>query len=305
MDKPLYSVVVPVYNSENTLNELYNLLKDFFSKSDTPFEIIFVEDSSKDKSWEILLEIKMNNPDDHISLIKLTKNFGQHKATLCGINASKGDYLITIDDDLQVYPDEIGKMIHTLRAENADLVYGNYRNKKHSGFRNLGSRTMNKALMKEIGYASSFRIFTREMADKILTQHRDFVNLDEMLFWFTGNIYFADVEHHSGKKNKSGYSTIGLFRQVKNVVLYSTNLPLKFMVYGGITFSFLSFFMGGYFIFRKLFYKVPMGYTSLIVAILFSTSILMLSMGVIGEYLSRIYQAQNKKPPYLIRKIIR
>ncbi|MFH2143602.1 MAG: glycosyltransferase [Bacteroidota bacterium] len=305
MNNPKYSVIIPVFNSECTLVELYSLIKSVFQELNESFETIFVEDCSKDNSWSLIQEVKTKNPDDDICLIKLTKNHGQHKATLCGINSSKGDFIITIDDDLQILPCDIVKLIDAQRKENCDLVYGNYPDKKHSAFRNFGSKTVNKVFIKDVGSASSFRLFTDEMKEKIQSQHRDFVNIDEMLYWFTGNISYVLVEHNSSKKKKSGYSTFSLFRMVKNIFLFSTNFPLKIMVYSGMIFSFISFMIGLYFIFRKLFYKVPLGYTSLIVAILFSTSILLLSLGIIGEYLSRIYHAQNSKPPYLIRKIIK
>ena len=129
-------------------------------------------------------------------------------------------------------------------------------------------------------------------------------DVDELLLWYTNNINFKQVEHHKRKEKKSGYSFTKLFKLAVNITIYYTAVPLKIMIYGGFISSLISFFFGIYFIARKIIFNVPLGYTSIIVAILFSTSIILFSLGIIGEYLSRIYMVQNKKPPYSIKKIL-
>jgi hypothetical protein len=125
------------------------------------------------------------------------------------------------------------------------------------------------------------------------------------MLWYTDNVGFAEVLHQPRKYDRSGYTLGKLVRLFANLVLYYTMLPLKVLVYGGLAISFVTFFYGLFFIFKKLVFDVPLGYTSLIVAILFSTSIILFSLGVLGEYLSRMYQIQNGKPPYSIKKVLK
>ena len=145
--------------------------------------------------------------------------------------------------------------------------------------------------------------FTAALAGKILPHQQNFLFLDEVLLWYTADIAFAPVVHLPAKYRKSSYSVADLFRLFANLVLYYTMVPLKVLVYGGFLVSFVTFFVGLWFIIKKMVYNVPLGYTSLIVTVLFSTSIILFSLGVLGEYLSRIYQVQNRKPPYSVRTV--
>lgn len=305
---PEYSIVVPVFNSEQTLVGLYDRTAAFFIKAGYSFEMIFVDDFSQDKSWEVLVSLKKQFPDT-VTAIKLAKNFGQHNAVFCGLEHAHGELIITIDDDLQVPPEEITKLIQEYIEKDADLVYGYFgKKKKHSLVRNMGSYFIKKSsriLLQSPGEGSSFRLLTKELAANILKHQQHFMYIDELLLWYTSNIAFTEVVHQKRSVHRSGYSTWKLFKLSANIVIYYTAVPLRIMTYGGFLLSVLSFIAGIRFIINKMVNDVPLGYTSLIVAILFSTSIIMLCLGLIGEYLTRIYQVQNKKPPYSIKKILR
>ncbi|MFH1161143.1 MAG: glycosyltransferase family 2 protein, partial [bacterium] len=298
--------VVPVYNSELSLEELFLGIKAVFAERNERFEIIFVEDRSRDGSWEVLRKLKVTfgNP---VTAIRLSKNFGQHNATLCGLGFAKGDFVITIDDDLQTPPSEIPKLIRTMESTPVDLVYGFHSRKSHSKVRNLGSASLKKSsrlFHNAPGEGSSFRLMTRDLVQKIREHQQNFIYLDEILHWYTDDISFAEVVHLPRKYRQSGYSLRKLIHLMANILLYYTMVPLKFLVYGGFLFSLITFCYGVFHIIKKWLFNVPLGYTSLIVAILFSTSIILFSLGVIGEYLSRIYQVQNRKPPFSISKIL-
>jgi glycosyltransferase involved in cell wall biosynthesis len=305
---PEYSIVVPVFNSEQTLVGLYDRTAAVFSNAGYSFEMIFVDDFSQDKSWEVLVNLKKQFPET-VTAIKLAKNFGQHNAVFCGLEHAKGELIITIDDDLQIPPEEITKLIQVYLEKDADLVYGYFgKKKKHSLVRNLGSYFIKKSsriLLQSPGEGSSFRLLTKNLASNILKHQQHFMYIDELLLWYTSNIAFTEVEHQKRSVHRSGYSTWKLFKLSANIVIYYTAVPLRIMTYGGFFLSVLSFIAGIRFIINKMVNDVPLGYTSLIVAILFSTSIIMLCLGLIGEYLTRIYQVQNKKPPYSIKKILR
>lgn len=303
---PEYSIIVPVYNSELTLEELFNRTNAVFTQSGLSFEVVFIDDYSQDKSWEILLNLKKQH-QEKVTIIKLAKNFGQHNAVFCGLEHAKGELFITIDDDLQIPPEEIPKLIAEYKKTDADLVYGFYGKKKHSLFRNFGSYFIKKSssiLLNSPGEGSSFRLITSVLANQILKHSQHFLYIDELFLWYTGNIAFTEVAHQKRAAHRSGYSNWKLFKLSANIVIYYTAVPLKIMTIGGFTLSLLSLLIGIRFIYQKLVNDVPLGYTSLIVTILFSTSIIMLCLGLIGEYLSRIYQVQNKKPPYSIKKIL-
>lgn len=303
---PEYSIVVPVYNSEQTLRDLFDRTSAVFTETGSSFEMVFVDDYSQDKSWEVLIQLKKLHPEN-ITAIKLSKNFGQHNAVFCGLEHAKGELIVTIDDDLQIPPEEIKKLIQVYQEKDADLVYGYFGRKKHSLLRNLGSYFIKKSsriLLHSPGEGSSFRLITAGLAANILKHQQHFMYIDELLLWYTSNIAFTEVKHEKRSVHRSGYSTWKLFKLSANIVIYYTAVPLRIMTYGGFILSVLSFISGIRFIISKMVHDVPLGYTSLIVAILFSTSIIMLCLGLIGEYLSRIYQVQNKKPPYSIKKIL-
>lgn len=303
-----FSVIVPVFNSEESLRELFLRTKATFEEIGRSFEMILVEDSGFDNSWEVILQLKKEFPDN-ITAIQLAKNFGQHNAIFCGLNFIQGDFVITLDDDLQIPPEEIKKLIHRHEETKADLIYGDLVKKQHSYIRNKGSEIM-KNSSKQIdgqapGKGSSFKLFTRKLANSILNHGQNFIYIDEILLWYTKHIDFVNVVHEPRKYQKSNYSLIKLFRLFFNVSVYYTKAPLKMITYGGILLSIITFVVGVYFIIRKMFFHVPMGYTSIIVTILFSTSIILFSLGVIGEYLNRMFMVQHKKPAYSIKSILK
>jgi len=302
-----FSVIIPVFNSEGTLKELFEGIKNTFEDLGKSFEVIAVEDGSSDNSWKVLESIKEQHPT-LITIIRFTKNYGQHNATLCGFDYSSGDLLVTIDDDLQIDPVEIKKLCTKYTESEADLIYGFYKKKKHSPFRNLGSKFLKKSskqLFKAPGEGSSFRLIKKDLAKNIIQHLQHFVFIDELLLWYTDNIDFIEVRHEKRKHHKSGYSYFKLFKIFTNIIIYYTAVPLKIMTYGGFFLSLFSFLLGLRFILRKIFLNVELGFTSLIVTILFSTSLILFCLGIIGEYLRRIYTVQNKKPPYSIKKIIK
>lgn len=300
-----YSVVVPVYNSEASLEELFSRLNMVMESTGRPYEMIFVDDGSGDRSWEVLKKIKSENPDG-FTAIRLAKNFGQHSATFCGFSFARGEFVITLDDDLQCPPEEIPKLIKTMEESDAELVYGVYKRKRHSAMRNISSSSFKRlsGLFGSQTEGSSFRMISGNIIQKLLGHHQNFVFIDEILHWYTDFISYVTVEHHPRKYRRSGYSQGKIWKFFANVMYYYSTAPLKVMVYGGMISSVIFFFFSIYFILRKILLNVPLGYTSLIVAILFSTSLILLSLGVIGEYLSRIYMVQNKKPLYSVKKVL-
>ncbi len=305
-DQPDYSVVIPVYNSVDSLPIISKELIDLFNSISATFEIIFIDDFSTDGSRQSLIELAKKK-EANIKSILLQKNFGQHNATICGLGFAQGKWIITMDDDLQHPTKEVIKLITSQKESDSEIVYGIFTKKKrHSLIRNIGSKVIkhsSRLLRKTPGEGSSFRLMTNRLA-KELSKHRlSFLFIEEIVTWYTHNISFVEVEHHPRRFKQSNYSGLSLIKLVSNLVIYYTGAPLKMMVYTGFTISFISLIMGLVYIVKKIFFNVPLGYTSLITAILFSTSLILLSLGIIGEYLSRIYMAQNQRPPWVVDRI--
>jgi len=307
VQQPTYSVIVPVFNSEDTLEELFSRSKLVFEQMGASFEFIFVEDCGRDGSWKVLQALKKEYPE-LITAIKLHRNYGQHNATICGFSFARGEMLITIDDDLQHPPEELPKLIEKQKEEDSDIVYGIFRKKKHSKVRNMGSRSAkatSRMLLEGTGKGSSLRMIKKEIVEKLLEHTIHFVFIDQLLLWHTNDICFVEVEHHKRKVKRSGYTTRKLFNLVSDLTYFYTNIPLKLMVWGGLLMSFIFFLFGLRFILQKWLFNVSVpGYTSTIVVIAFSTGIIVFSLGIIGGYLSRIYMVQSKKPPFTIKKVL-
>ena len=198
----MYSVVIPVYNSELSLRELFDGIREVFTGLSAEFEVIFVDDGSRDNSWQVLQQLKKEHPETIVA-ITLAKNFGQHNATLCGFSFAKGQFIISIDDDLQIPPAEIRKLIICQEENEADVVYGYFGpGKQHSVIRNAGSRLTKKTSVVMTGgpgEGSSFRLIRSDLVKKILNHHQNFIYLDEVILWYTDSIAFEKVEHRKRK----------------------------------------------------------------------------------------------------------
>jgi len=302
-----YSIVVPVYNGEQTIRELFLSIKNLFESTDTDFEVILVEDCGKDDSWAVIRQLK-HEFKELVIAIKLSRNFGQHNATLCGFNYAGGDFIITIDDDLQVPPQEISKLIAAQEETSAELVYGIYEDKQHSSFRNLGSQTVQKIVQYTFqtkGPITSFRLLSKSLCERVRHHKQSFVYIEGLFFWHTENIARVKVEHRKRRLGLSNYSVGKLIKLTVNLIFNFTTFPLRAIIWLGVLFSLISFSIGMYFIIRKLFYEVPLGYTSIIVSIYFTSSILLLILGVIGEYLTRLYSLQNNRPQFSVRESLK
>ncbi|MFI5202923.1 MAG: glycosyltransferase family 2 protein [Flavobacteriales bacterium] len=301
------SIVIPVYNAEVSLDELLSRIHDALNKEKLSFEIIMIDDASRDKSWRKIQELKEKYPAT-VNGIRLMKNCGQHVAILCGFNFVKGDVIVTMDDDLQHNPDDVIKLIQKQKETRADVVYGIFAHKKHGVIRSTGSyilRKGSKPAFGTVGEGSSFRCFTKDIVDNIKQHFHSFVFIDEIINWYTSDIELVELEHHASKKARSGYSIFGLFSMFSNILVNYTAVPLRLMTYGGLILSLISFLAGIYFIVKRVWLKIDVpGFTATIVVILFSTSIILICFGIIGQYLYRLYNMQMGKPVFQIKEKI-
>ena len=305
MQEPSFSVVIPVFNSSNTLCELNSRLHQVLRSTGKSFEIIYVNDCSIDESWDHLTKIKTEFSDT-TKLINLSENVGQHKSIFCGLSFAKGNFVIVMDDDMQVPPEEISKLIHCQEDQKADVVYGMFDHRKHSKIRNLGSRFTGYILRKfaSTKKASSFKLISRPVVDRVVDTRFEYIFIDEIIGWFTANIAHVDVIHQDRQDGESSYSIWSLIAMTIKIILNYTVLPLRIMTYGGLISALLCLFIGSYYIYDKVFNAVQLGFTSIIVAIMFGTGVILFCLGIIGEYIRRLYFTQQYKPPFSIKEVI-
>jgi len=301
-----YSIVIPVYNSEKTLTELNERIKAVFKDITENYEIMLVDDCSVDSSWEKMKSLR--EKDKRVKIIHLLRNFGQHNATVCGFNYCNGDYVITMDDDLQNLPEEIPKLIKKIN-EGYMVVYGEYKVKQHSKFENFLSKTfqilMHKILKipKSI-YISGFAIFRSEVIKNAVTIKSSYPFLPALINKSTPINKIANVEviHKERKVGKSGYNLFKLFKFSLNLLINFSSLPLLLVGVFGFTISILSIGYGTIIIIRKIIdpnYGVT-GWNSLMVAITFLGGAILMAIGIIGEYLRRILAEVSYEKQYVI-----
>ncbi|HEX8517263.1 MAG TPA: glycosyltransferase [Bacteroidia bacterium] len=294
-----YSIVIPVYGAENALEKVHESITSFFGDRYT-YEIIYVDDASSDNSWAVLKKIKSSSANT--TIIRLSKNFGQHAASVCGFKYAKGEFIITMDDDLEVHPNEIQKLINEQETSNSDLVYGLYPKQNQTFFRGLLTgvyKLFSKLEGPDKGKGSSFRLIKSSLTQKLVNNHKQFIFIDELCLWYTQKLSFVNVEANKAFIEKKRYKVTDLFKLTSTIIMFSSTLPLKFVTNMGILLAGINFLIGIIFLFKKFFLKIDVeGYTSLIVSILFSTGIIILCLGIIAQYISQALKSINNAPSY-------
>lgn len=307
----ILSIVIPVYNSEDILDELINQITSEIKKKINlykNYEIILVNDKSTDNSWRKIKEIAANKKN--VMGINLSKNFGQHNALMAGIKSSRGDFLITMDDDLQHSPSYIIDIINKLN-EGFDVCYTKYQNNKYSFLKKLGStindRVANIVLDKPKNiYLSSFRGVRRNVINELKKFNGPYVYLDGIILNITNNIGSINVKHKRRLKGNSGYSFKKLFSLWLKVFTNSSIFPLRVASVTGFIITIISLFFAILLIIFKIKNpEIPQGWTSIATFIFFFSGVQLLALGIIGEYIGRIFINLNQKPQYIIQEQIR
>lgn len=303
-----YSIIVPVYNGEKTVRLLFERVNKFFTASKYTFELIFVYDCGKDNSWVVLQDLKNEYPD-LIKLIKLSRNFGQHNALICGFEYASGEYFITMDEDLQHAPEDIEILINKQKESDFDVVYGKYDVRKHSVLRNFTSSVLKKII--EIGIPeihpdySAFRLIKSNIAKSTIEMRNSYTFLDGYLSWITTNVCSCIVSHNERQGGVSAYTFNKLLNHTVNIFVTFSNLPIRFLTKLSFLVLFIMSLFSAYIIVRKIMIDdLAMGYPSLIITVGFGIGLIMLSIGILGEYVYRINLKTTKRPNYNIDKIL-
>ncbi|KKK47480.1 hypothetical protein LCGC14_3154760, partial [marine sediment metagenome] len=290
-----YSVVIPVYNSEEVISETARQVRDFFLEKGMQYEIILVNDGSSDNSWGVISKLAAAHAE--VVAISLLKNYGQHNANLCGFRKATGDYIITMDDDLQNPPNEIEKLIDTVGAE-YDLVIGRFKSKQHSFFRRIGSRFVGWINRKVFDVEDSlvltnFRIIRRDVVDRVCRDHSAAPYIPGLVLKFSSNRCNVLVNHQPRGYGTSNYTLRKILRLVATILFNHSTIPLRFGAVFGFSVAGVSFFLGLYYLMLALVdIRSTPGWSTLVVLISFFNGILIMLLSIIGEYLVRVLREQ-------------
>lgn len=302
------SIVIPVFNGAKSIERLVLELIEQFN-TENQIEIILVNDYSQDDSWEKLTNLQEKYPQKVIA-VNLAKNFGEHNAVMAGYHFCTGNYIINIDDDFQNPPSEIIKLLDKIQ-EGYDVVYSCYSAKKHNPFRNLGSwlndKVANIMLNKPNGlYLSSFRIISFQLLKQIIKYKGPYPYIDGLILRNTSNIGQVLVAHHARTEGDSNYTLTKLIKLWSHVFFNFSIIPLRIAIFLGLLFSATGFLGAVAVISEKLIYpETQIGWASIIASVLILSGIQLFMIGIIGEYVGRIFLSQSKTPQFVIQKVLK
>ncbi|MBM3618971.1 MAG: glycosyltransferase family 2 protein [Alphaproteobacteria bacterium] len=302
---PTYSVVIPVYNSTRTLPELVERLTNVFNAAGLSHETIFVNDGSPNpETWPILKTLAAAYPQ--VRAFCLARNFGKAGAVLCGMQHARGNWIITIDDDLQHAPEDIPLL---LAQQQHDVVMGSFTNrKKHTLLQRFGSRVKAYFDSRILGIPaglknSPFKVFRADVVRNMLAIHTSRPFIPSLMLYVTRDIVQVGVTHHAREHGKSAFTLRRRIRQFSNLIFGNSSIVLQAVAFLGISIAMLSLTYGGWLIIKHFLHGagVP-GWTSLMVVMLTLGGLTLFSIGVIGEYLIRIIEGIERRPAYFVRE---
>lgn len=302
-NRPRLSVVIPVFNSEGNLRELHRQLLPELEKLADSFELILVEDCSRDRSWDVIRELVALDP--RVRGLRLSRNFGQHNALLCGIRAARYDVIVTMDDDLQHPPSEIPTLLEPL-AHGYEVVYGTSPEPQFGLWRNVATRLTKYALRSAMGakaatQVSAFRAFPAHLRNAFEDFRSPSVSIDVLLTWATTRFTAVTVRHAPRLIGTSNYTARKLITHAFNLMTGFSTRPLQLASLMGFIFTLFGFGVLAWVVGRYLVVgsAVP-GFAFLASIIAIFSGAQMFTLGIFGEYLARMYGRTMERPAYVV-----
>jgi undecaprenyl-phosphate 4-deoxy-4-formamido-L-arabinose transferase len=301
------SVVIPVYNSEDTLPELLERLAAVLPRVAKQYEVILVNDGSRDRSWQVIQGLCATHP--WLRGIDLMRNYGQGNALLRGIHAARYEVTVTMDDDLQNPPEEIPLLLSELE-QGYDIVYGYSESEGHDKRRTFASRLIKRIMrliVKAPGIERSgpFRAFLTALREGFARYKNPYVSIDVLISWSTTKYGYVPVRHEQRKAGRSNYTFGKLVTHTLNLLLGFSTLPLRLASWLGFTITLFGVGVFLYVIGRMLLFGSPVqGFTFLASIISIFSGVQLFSLGIIGEYLARMYVQMMSRPVYTVRSEI-
>lgn len=301
------SVVIPVFNSEATLE---GLVERIFQTLEPRYslEVVLVDDASRDNSFAVCRRLAERFPG-RLRAVRLGRNFGEHHAVICGLGYTRGASVVVMDDDGQNAPEDVLPLVEALRSGGFDVVYSRYPLKRHSWLRNIGSwfndRAANILLDKPRGlYLSSFKAMSRWLVGEVVRYRGPYPYLDGLILRVTRHIGHVEVEHHERVSGKSNYTLGKLAGLWMNMFTNFSILPLRLATFLGLVLSLLGGLLAIYWVVVRFIREQPPGWTTTIVVMVLFCGIQLFVVGMIGEYLGRLFLSQNGTPQYVVRETI-
>lgn len=303
----LLSILIPVYNGATTIGSLTESLLE--ANPGYALQVVLVNDGSADASRTVCRSLAARHAGV-VTFVDLARNVGEHNAIMAGLAHAAGDYCVIMDDDFQNPPVEAYRLADKAVRERLDIVFSSYAQKRHGWLRNLGSRGVNamaRRLMRlpEGLYLSSFKCLSRFAIDHVVAYRGPFPYVDGLALRATRNIGVLPTAHEWSRKDRSGYTVGKLFRLWGSMVVNFSVLPLRLGTLMGMLFSLLGLAGTVYVVFERMRNPaLPIGWPSLIVAVLLLSGIQLLILGVFGEYLGQMVLTINGTPQYVVREVV-
>lgn len=301
----LCSILIPVYNSAEGLPRLVAELEHWLPGLGMDYEVLLVNDGSRDDSWHAISEVARTRP--WLRGINLMRNYGQHNALLCGIRAVRGDVIVTMDDDLQNPPSEIAAMLAKLN-EGYDVVYGKPRKEQHGLLRDAASRVTKLALQSAMGadtarHVSAFRAFRANLRDAFATYQSPYLSIDVLLTWATTRFAAIEVKHDERQYGVSQYTLGKLVNHAFNMMTGFSTVPLRLASLLGFVLALVGLLLLIWVVGRLVIlgYSVP-GFPFLASTIALFSGAQLFALGIFGEYLGRMHLRLMERPPYVVRE---
>ncbi len=301
------SIVIPVYNDQEVLAELYKRLKPVIDELTENYEIILVDDGSKDNSWNEILRLR--EQDENIVAVKLARNFGQSNAITAGLDLAQYEYIVIMDSDLQDPPEFIENLWDSISLNDVDMAIAKRISRKDSYFKRIVSQFFNRFVQKTTSMyvpqkLGVFRIMKKEAYDKIRTIPEITGTTLSLMYWSGFDYVAVDMKRDARFAGKSGYTISKMFSLAAARIFSYSLWPLRLATTLGVTMAIISFILAIYYLIRYLTHGVSVaGWTTIIVLMLFLFGLTFLILGIVGEYIGRIYLETKKRPKYVIGKI--
>lgn len=306
-DKRKVSLVIPVFNGSQTIAKVVTDCIQTFEDS-FDLEIVLINDCSEDHSRDVCLALRNRYPNT-VSFLSLSKNFGEHNAVMAGLNHTTGEFVVTMDDDGQNPPQEAVNLINHAIREKFDVVYSSYPKKKHHLLRNLCSwingKVANLMLRKPAGlYLSSFRSMSRFIVLEITKYDLPYPYVDGLILRSTSNIGTLETAHKPRTSGKSGYTIRKLFRLWLNMFTNFSVLPLRIASMLGFVFALVGILIGVFTFYERLLNPdLPLGWATIAVLCSILSGVQLMALGMMGEYLGRLFLGMNRQPQFIIREL--
>lgn len=296
-----YSIVIPVFNSEQLVGNTVDEVVRVFTEAGLDHEVILVNDGSSDGSWEVISEKARTLPN--VIALDLLHNYGQHHANMAGLRESTGDYIITMDDDMQNPPDQALLLIDEAMT-GKDLVFGQFAHKQAAGYRRLGSLMINMINRRIFGQppdlaVSNYRVLRRDVVDRICASNTAHPYLTGQALLYSRHRSHVSVRHEPRRIGKSNYSMLRIVRLVLTILFSYSSFPLRFLALVGFGVSALSFVLGAFYLLNGIFGDTRVeGWTTTVVLLSIFSGFTIALLSMLGEYVVRTLQSVGNRNPY-------